>query len=253
MKTYFIHDNGGRPFKVVIDNDKVYVYKNIHHDFDTYEDFYSDKPILTFHPMKIFIGKSPFNTMTQFSGGHGPEFDGNSILIQMSEKKYVYIGRKIYSFATEHKITKYVSPVGNSDVPYPYAVDNKKHIYLLEEDVIIKRVPRHIDPYDYFYDDKNYRIIDKQNNISFDGIQSVHKKESGRDHGSYLWYNPKEKDLGYNWIMNKTFKGNMWGKRENEKKTFKINKKMFMEIVQKFEKEKGYQQLKKTVLQKRLW
>lgn len=37
----------------------------------------------------------------------------------------LYVGEKMFSFTTDHRITKYVYPVGNGDVPYPYAVDKK--------------------------------------------------------------------------------------------------------------------------------
>ena len=40
---------------------------------------------------EVFIGKSPVNAMTTFSGGHGPRFDGNSILLKR-EKDYVFVG-----------------------------------------------------------------------------------------------------------------------------------------------------------------
>ena len=65
--------------------------------------------------------------MTEYSGGYGDEFDGNSILVHISENKYVYIGSSIYSFESQAKIIRYISPVGNSDVPYPYAIDEKEN------------------------------------------------------------------------------------------------------------------------------
>lgn len=69
MPNYLIHHNGSRPYKVVIDKDKnvkVYKYKS--------ENEYEDKEFKTFKPRKIFIGKSPKNKMTIFSGGHGKKF-----------------------------------------------------------------------------------------------------------------------------------------------------------------------------------
>ena len=70
---------------------------------------------------EYFIGISPKNAMTKFSGGYGKYFTGNSILIKIDNNKYVYIGSDIYSFTAETNIIRYVSPVGNNDVPYPLA------------------------------------------------------------------------------------------------------------------------------------
>ena len=160
MRTYYIHDNGGRPFKVTIDKKDVKVYKQ-YFEGDNYS--YQDKPILVFDEnIKIFIGKSPENKMTLFSGGYGPRFDGNSILLHIKENEYVYIGGKIFRFHSVDpldQITKFVSPVGNSDVPYPYAVDKSNRYYLLIEDVMLEEVPLEYkeDPYTYYY--KNKKLV----------------------------------------------------------------------------------------------
>ena len=45
VKTYFTHNNGDRPFKIIIDNKKVYVYKYKKYDEDTNTFLYSEKPI----------------------------------------------------------------------------------------------------------------------------------------------------------------------------------------------------------------
>lgn len=50
---------------------------------------------------------------------------------------------------------KFASPVGNSDVPYPYAVDRNGSYYLLIEGVVLHRVPPSSDPYDWYYRSEN--------------------------------------------------------------------------------------------------
>ena len=148
---YNIHDNYGRPYKVIINSNKissVSVYKN-----DTNELLF-DKKVNT-----IFIGKSPLNKMTKFSGGHGKNFDGNSFLLELDNFTYQHIGRDIFTFNSYNKIIEYVSPVGNNDVPYPYAIDSDGNIYLLIEDVVIintdqfkeLNTSKYDDPYDYYY------------------------------------------------------------------------------------------------------
>lgn len=75
-------------------------------------------------PLEIFIGKSSLNQMTEFSGGHGEKFDGNSVLLRVGhvgEFRYVYVGTCMFEFVTDEPIINYVSSVGNNCVPYPYA------------------------------------------------------------------------------------------------------------------------------------
>ena len=93
-KTYYTHDNGGRPFKVVVEDKKVYVYKYKKYDETTNSFLYSEKPIKYeknnyFKCKNIFIGKSPKNKLTILSGGYGAKFTGNSILLQITQNKYV--------------------------------------------------------------------------------------------------------------------------------------------------------------------
>jgi hypothetical protein len=153
---YLTHDNYYRPFRVYIDelNDEVSVYKRDRDDFSTDLKNYT-KLIRTFKPNKIFIGESPLNSMTEYSGGHGPAFDGNSILLKIDDKEYVFIGHQIFSFKTKNEIVSFVSPVGNNDVPYPYAIDDKENYYfLLVPDTGILRiddVSKPDDPYRHFY------------------------------------------------------------------------------------------------------
>ncbi len=133
INIYYIHDNGGRPYKVEIDNNKntLTVFDNIE-DSKTYK-----KNIYSSKYTNIWIGKSPKIEMTEYSGGYGKKFDGNTILIETGNLEYVYIGEHILSFKSISPIKKYISPVGNNDVPYPYAIDNEGYIYLLIENVIV--------------------------------------------------------------------------------------------------------------------
>ena len=164
-KSYLILDNGGHPFLVYVkkDNSSVSVYKrdpNLNIDDNDISiksknnKWIYTKLIKTFHkPLKIFIGKSPLNDMTKLSRGYGPKFDGNTILLQISQKKYIYIGSAIKEYTIPEQIIKYISPVGYSSVPYPYGTDYENNYYLLEEDVSVSNVPKEYieDPYGYYY------------------------------------------------------------------------------------------------------
>lgn len=145
-KSYLIHDNGGRPFQVIISGKRVYVYrvpkKLSDEEFDKWWDgkksinfskqlnYYSELITEFKNVKKIFIGentikKSFFKTL--FSKNDS----GNTILLNISKNKYVFIGDSIYSFETKNdKIKKFYSPIGRMDVPYPVAV-GEKYVYFL--------------------------------------------------------------------------------------------------------------------------
>jgi hypothetical protein len=144
---YYTHSNGGRPYKVTVTPDRVEILDNT-------------QGTLLFNynnPIKVWIGESPVTDMTQFSHGYGEKFTGNSFLIETTANHYVFIGHKIFDFTTPYKIINYVSEVGNSDVPYPYAVDSDQQYYLMIEDVILSNVPLKYsnDPYGYYYSNGN--------------------------------------------------------------------------------------------------
>ena len=147
---YYTHDNGGRPYKVIINNNsqlnknsnKIEIFNN-----------YNGCLIAEYNHIKIWIGESPHTEMTDYSDGYGEKFIGNSILIEIQNDYYIFIGDTIYSFIAENKIIKYVSEVGNNDVPYPYAVDSNNQYYLMIEGVILKNIPTeyNYNPYGYYY------------------------------------------------------------------------------------------------------
>ena len=102
MKIYYIHDNGGRPFKVDIDGNDVKIYKETTGKINEY----STKPVLVTKAAKIFIGKSPKNKMTTLSAGYGKKFDGNSILLHIKNNEYVFIGTQHIPFSIVKRNTK---------------------------------------------------------------------------------------------------------------------------------------------------
>ena len=78
---------------------------------------------------------------------------GNSILIKERKGKYIYIGERIASFQLQDDdIVEYLSPIGNNDVPYPYA-KGIKYTYLMIEKIKIPNEKLHnSDPYRQYYD-----------------------------------------------------------------------------------------------------
>lgn len=162
MVTYYTLDNGGRCFRVIINrtSSRVRVYQCKEAFLDervicrkSNRVKQSNAVLLDVHPRKIFIGCSEKDEMTLFSLGFGKEFDGNSILLHMNKQKYIWIGDSIKTFRSKSEIIAFSSPVGNSGVPYPYAIDSEKRIYLLIENVILLNYDGSIkrNPYNQYY------------------------------------------------------------------------------------------------------
>lgn len=178
LKIFLTHHNGDRPYRVQFDTSvrEVEVFRE---NDNCLIDIYS--------PERIFIGKSPKNSMTEFSGGYGKSFDGNSILLHLKDNTYLYIGNCIYTFQSESKIIEYLSPVGNNDVPYPWAKDEDDNYYLLIENVMIKSnklIDDFEDPYQYYYrahlltEDCGFHPPDKP---VFENFDNIHKFMIGND------------------------------------------------------------------------
>jgi hypothetical protein len=95
---------------------------------------------------------------------------GNSMLLRLKTAgpskvlQYAFIGECIFKFTTDEEITDYVSTMGNSAVPYPYAVSASK-TYLMLDRVVLrnadvdaamsagkkKKKKKYRDAYDVYY------------------------------------------------------------------------------------------------------
>lgn len=161
-QSYLIHNNGSRPFQVVIEDGKVKVYEmNVSEDQKDATD--GQKPVYHITPQHIWVGDNYMAIPLYAPRGSDV---GNSILLQIRKSNYVFIGHEIFSFDTGNdEIIEYYSPIGNSDVPYPYAV-GRDYVYFLLDN---KRVPvEYIDPkkdgYSQFYNEispdqkKSFRV-----------------------------------------------------------------------------------------------
>ena len=126
-KEYLIHDNGDRPFKVIVSKDAIDVY-------ECTKDKEQDKIIYK----KIILHITNF--LGYFNGFDASphKLHGNSILVRVNDKKYIYIGSEIYSFNVNEVITDYISYMGNSDVPYPVAYSEKYVYFLLDKQMILR-------------------------------------------------------------------------------------------------------------------
>lgn len=147
-KSYLTHHNGDRPYLVNCVDGNVSIYAK-NKKSEQHSEF-----IGMFHPSDIFIGKSPKEC-------GGESFDGNTMLLKMDILNYIFIGEKIVSFKTDYEIINFVSPVGNSDVPYPYAIDEQQQYYFMQDCAILTSVdPTYDCPYHYYFVLKNIKHIE---------------------------------------------------------------------------------------------
>jgi hypothetical protein len=125
---------------VNVENNKVDIYKPKTYDDESDTTIYENRPKYKYVCSEVFIGKSPKTTMTSVSKGYGRKYDGNTILLNVGHHKYIFIGDEIYSFTTKSKIIEYVSPIGNNDVPYPFAIDETRNYYLFVEKLYVNEM-----------------------------------------------------------------------------------------------------------------
>lgn len=236
---YHTHDNGGRPFIVEINDSEVSISKNRNH--------WQHNKIVTYRPKKIFIGTH--NDKNQDLAKNF--FDGNSILLHIQNLDYVFIGHCIYTFRAEKPIVEYNSPVGNSNVPYPYAIDQDGNVYLLIEDVILLNCdklkamvqlnPENFHYYGYYYD--NHRITTISENVpasNFENIKEYYEDDVIRnlffypDYCSY--FETKRLKIIYESGSEKQL-------TENE----------FWDLMYRYGKFMGFKKLEKVMIHDRIW
>jgi len=115
-KTYKILDNGGTPYVVEITPTTVCIEDNKGREI--YENPYQ----------QVFLGEGRLTDAIYRKG--------SSILVQLKENHYVYIGSEIYSFRTTEPIVAYESPVGPSETPYPYAIGTEHTYFMLDKEKV---------------------------------------------------------------------------------------------------------------------
>ncbi len=132
-KIYTTHDNGGSPFQVSIKGLTVTISKLE----DKYSEIETYKELRSINSDKIFIGKK--SPKGGYDGLKPSQAEGNSILLKVGSK-YVFIGHEIYEFKPVEgdTIVEYYSDIGNSDVPYPYAV-GEKYMYIMLDKVAVEK------------------------------------------------------------------------------------------------------------------
>lgn len=136
VKTYTMLDNGSDPFVADVSSSRVEIYRQTFKEEGDVESYIRDKKIVDTPYKKIFIGDNDL----KLKDGEAPKgmYPGNSILIQTGNGKYIYSGHEVYSLETRdgEEIKAYYSPVGNSAVPYPYAVGENFTYFMLDKEIV---------------------------------------------------------------------------------------------------------------------
>jgi hypothetical protein len=163
---YTILDNGGEPFKIKISKNHLRVFS-----YNNEDDIDYNKLVYETDFNNIFIGRHPISEK-MYAEDFDIQYDGNSILVEIDDYEYVFIGMNIFKFNSLNKINYYLSIVGNNCVPYPYAIDISNNIYLMIENAIIipeddtfEYIKEIGEPYCFYYGhipNKNYEYIKHQ-------------------------------------------------------------------------------------------
>ncbi len=178
-KVYKILDNGGYPFIAEVTASRIQVFRQ-RYDEAT-DDYTPTKKLLDLAYDRLFVGDNAASQKNYAPKGMWP---GNSLLVKTGDE-YIYVGSDIYSFKARdgEEITHYYSPVGDSQVPYPYAVGKEYVYFMLDRKTVSKALldPK-VDAYGQFYgwtvkDEALKREIDKSKKVF--RSKTIHKMTFG--------------------------------------------------------------------------
>jgi hypothetical protein len=162
MKTFFAFYNGQKTFKIKANLQTRHV--------EIYDQIHDDKPlVLSTHYKDLFSPALLQNFNRRIEGGSALLYlfnddkndDNNDDKKKNNAHKYVFVGQNMFSFETSNLIDYFCSPVGNSGVPYPYAVDRSNSAYLMLENIVItpnefntEKLLSSSSPYFFYYESK---------------------------------------------------------------------------------------------------
>jgi len=158
--SFLIHDNGGRPFQVNLTKTTYSVYRQSKvveqgKNWAFYTGPYDKAIIKPTSYLNVYVGRDP---------NYGKKFDGNSILVRITPRTFVFIGQEIIKFNINDTIVGYKSPIYGSDVAYPYAMGSKNTYLFIENTYIPNELLTDPDPYTQLYELDNKK-------------QNAHKKK----------------------------------------------------------------------------
>jgi hypothetical protein len=165
-KTYLIHDNGGRPFRVEVSGKTVAIYEGtLPEGENEYDNMVYNDLLKKVTVKAVYIGKSTCDKAAYITDECGEEADGNTILLHVSGNRYMFVGPEIYEFTMEDDFVAFYSQLGNNDVPYPIVLGSRYVYLMLDGDH--SYIPRELfkgpmndiewgDAYAYYYGYKDF-------------------------------------------------------------------------------------------------
>jgi len=141
--SYTIHDNGGRPFVVDVYPHRIAIIR-LNDSGDRGEVVYESEY------ERVWVGDNLLSLPNHAPRGTSK---GNTLLVQISAQTYLFIGHEVYRFSLRRdEIIEYYSPIGNSDVPYPYAIGGEYCYFFLDKKrVLTSAMDVSQDGYTQFY------------------------------------------------------------------------------------------------------
>jgi len=227
---YTILHNYLDPYKVVIKDNQAQIFKNG-----------TNKLVLEQNFIGVFFGKSEAD---------GTEYDGNTILLQVSEYSYIWVGNKVLKFMAYEKIVDYKSPVGNNQVPYPWAVDVRGWVYLFLESTVISNIgnPSNLSrPYDYYWFDGLGNICGSETLIK--NFQSIQEFFIGNN--SYTLTYKSFPDAEFDRLTN-AFNSEIYVEKTDGIK-YKLDKNTFCKLIKEFGEVSGLCPLDHMVVLDNIW
>lgn len=268
---YKTHDNGARPFMVYITESTVHVYvvptdeyaipdlldsygqSPFFDSYGQYRDWMYSKLVFECQLEQVWIGKSNENEITAPGGGHGEDYDGNTILIKEKvtpppegwTHSYVLVGSSIARYRTNDEIKSFVADVGNNDVPYPYARDIKGATYLFIEAVKMTNPlpPKYAsDPYQFYYD-HFHLTADRALGPREEHTYEFEKAMIGDERFTFTW--TPHPDRAYDSLIDRKSAPLRVTQNGNERE---LTKETFRELMHDFQRRMGWETLEKTEL-----
>ena len=191
-KTYRIHDNGNKPFQVIVSGKTVAIYKGARVAGDDYDENRNYNQLIRKLSINhVYPGESlcGVNPVSDFNCGASTI--GNSVLLHVDGKRCVFVGKEIYEFIMEDEIESYYSMIGLNDIPSPVLLGTRYVYFMLDHTYVSRDLFKaHMnkaewaDAYTYYYGLKNLKTgekthkitkIPKQNIFKMKGIKMIQK------------------------------------------------------------------------------
>ena len=125
---YMLTDNRFNTYMVLIFSDlnKAQIYKMP----------YRDSPHGEIEIIMSFTYVNVFQPNEHTEDYHTRKPNDENFLVEIGDKKYIYVGEKVLTFETNDKIVRYSSEIGFNDVKFPYAYGNKNIYFMIHQKYI---------------------------------------------------------------------------------------------------------------------